>query len=126
MARADLLKKLFIGYQCRDDHAFRQAAGDLGDEERRKRHTVLANELEKILQNGTGDHNIVKTMVPLQAAPMDSERKTALLEVRQPQRFRNELVVDDLVCTAVDRIIQEFRDWDVLEANGLLPIRRAA
>jgi SpoVK/Ycf46/Vps4 family AAA+-type ATPase len=124
MARADLLKKLFIGYQRRDDPAFRQAAGDLIDEERRKHHQVLANELEKILANGNGDHGSVKTMVPLHAAPLDSERKMSLLDVRQPQRFMSELVVNETIRDVVDRVIQEFRDWDVLEANGLLPIRR--
>ena len=124
MARADLLKKLFIGYQRRDENSFRQAAADLIDEERRKQHTVLANELEKILQNGNGDHSAVKTMIPLQAAPMDSEKKMALLEMRQPHRAMDELVVDETVRGLVDRIVREFRDWDVLEANGLLPIRR--
>lgn len=124
MARADILKKLFIGYQRRDDHAFRQAAGDLIDEERRKNHAILANELQKILLNGVGEQEAAKTMVPLHPSPTDSERKMALLEVRQPQRFMSELVLDDAVRESVDRIVREFRDWDVLEANGLLPIRR--
>jgi uncharacterized protein YehS (DUF1456 family) len=52
MARADLLKKLFTGYQRRDDQAFRQAAEDLIVEERKKQHSILANELERILRNG--------------------------------------------------------------------------
>jgi SpoVK/Ycf46/Vps4 family AAA+-type ATPase len=124
MARADLLKKLFIGFERRDDLAFRQAAGELIDEERRKHHTVLANELERIFHNGNSGQGPAKTMVPFHAAPTDSERKMSLLEVRQPQRFMNELVVEQTVEAGVKRIIREFQDWDVLEANGLFPVRR--
>ncbi|MEZ5402181.1 MAG: ATP-binding protein [Bryobacteraceae bacterium] len=124
MARADILRRLFTGYQRRDDEAFRQAAAMLIDEERRKHHAILANDLEKILRNGNGTHAETKSMVPFQSAPLDQDRKTALLEIRQPQRYLNDLVVDQTVAGSVDRIVREFRDWDVLEANGLLPVRR--
>ncbi|MGH9474887.1 MAG: AAA family ATPase [Terriglobales bacterium] len=127
MARADLLRRLFIGYQRRDDQAFRTAAAEVIDEERRKSHPVLANELDKILRNGNGHNSSdVKTMVPFQPTPADADRKMALLEIRQPQRFMNELVLSDAVSSTVQNIIRQFRDWDVLEANGLLPTRRVA
>lgn len=122
MARADLLKKLFTGYQRRDDQAFRQAAEELIVEERKKQHSILANELERILRNGHAEQGTLKRLV--EAGPMDLERRMALLEVRQPQRYLDDLVLDAPVRTAVDRIVREFREWDVLEANGLTPIRR--
>jgi len=126
MARADLLRKLFAGYQRHDDAAFRSAAAEMIDEERRKSHPILANELDRILRNGSGVNGETKTMIPFQPAPSDSDRKMALLEVRQPQRFLNELVLDAKVCASIQGMIREFREWDVLEANGLLPVRRVA
>lgn len=124
MARADLLKKLFTGYQRRDDQAFRQAAEELIVDERKKQHSVLANELERILRNGHTDNGTLKRLVSMEPGPTDSERRMALLEVRQPQRYMDDLVVDPPVRAAVDRLVREFREWDVLEANGLTPIRR--
>jgi hypothetical protein len=52
MARADLLKRLFEAYQRRDDQGFRLAANELVDDERKKHHAVVANELQRILSNG--------------------------------------------------------------------------
>jgi SpoVK/Ycf46/Vps4 family AAA+-type ATPase len=124
MARADLLKKLFTGYQRRDDQAFRQAAEELIVEERKKQHSVLANDLERILRNGHADNGTLKRLVSLEPGPMDSERRMALLEVRQPHRYMDDLILDAPIRAAVDRLVREFRECDVLEANGLTPIRR--
>jgi len=124
MARADLLKKLFAGYQRRDDQAFRQAAEDLIVEERKKQHSILANELERILRNGHSEQGNLKRLVPMEPGPLDSERRMALMEVRQPQRYVDDLVLESVVRSSVERIMREFREWEVLEANGLMPMRR--
>ena len=62
MARADLLKKLFDTYQRRDDRGFRAIALEIVEEERKKHHPVLANELQRISQQrcavaGCGSRN---------------------------------------------------------------------
>jgi len=124
MARADLLKKLFTGYQRRDDQAFRQAAEDLIREERKKQHPVLANELEGILRNGHSEPRNSMHLAPIEPGPLDTDRKTALLEVRNPRRYLDDLVLDKPVRDSVERIMRDFREWDVLEANGLPPMRR--
>ncbi|MGD0499075.1 MAG: ATP-binding protein [Bryobacteraceae bacterium] len=124
MARADLLKKLFVGYQRRDDPAFRQAAEELIVEERKKQHSILANELERILRNGYSEQGALKRLVPMEPGPMDSERRMALIEVRQPQRYMDDLILDSRVRSTVDRVMREFREREVLEANGLMPVRR--
>jgi len=124
MARADLLRKLFTGYQRRDDQAFRQAAEELIGEERKKQHVILANELERILRNGHSEQSSLRRLVPTEQGPMDSDRRMALLEVRQPQRYMDDLVLEPAVRATADRIMREFREWEVLEANGLLPVRR--
>jgi hypothetical protein len=45
MARSDLLKKLFRSYKGRNDPAFLDAAREIIDDERKKQHISLANEL---------------------------------------------------------------------------------
>ena len=115
MARADLLKKLFWGYQRRDNQAFQQAAEELILEERKKQHLILANELERILRNGFSESNAARTLVPMDPGPLASERKMALLEVRQPQRYMEDLVLEPAARATVERIILEFREWEVLK-----------
>jgi SpoVK/Ycf46/Vps4 family AAA+-type ATPase len=130
MARADLLKKLMQSYQQRDDRLFRTAADELIQEERRKHHPVLANELERILRNGsTGLNNsaiqdLRNDYTFLDSPPKDSDRKTSLLEIKNPDRYLNDLVLDEVIQKSVDRLLSEFSSWDVLQANGLSPVRR--
>ena len=125
MARADLIKRLFACYQNRDDAGFRAVAEEIVAEERRKHHPVLANELQRILANGTRTmeevHDCHRLFDPV---PMDGERRTPLLTIRTPDRYFNDLVLPPDLRWSLDRIIEEIRRWDVLEVNGLTPIRR--
>ena len=124
MARADLLKKLFHGFSSRDERAFAEAAEEIIQEERRKHHPVVANELERILRNGTGHVTEKQALTPFDPPPKDPDRRTTLLEIRQPDRYLDDLVLSDVVRKGVNRVISEFREWDVLEANGLTPTKR--
>jgi hypothetical protein len=125
MARADLLKKLFESYQSRDDNAFRATADELINEERKKQHPVLANELQRILANGTRKLEHVHGTGPgFDPVPMDSERRTPLLTIRTPDRYFNDLVLRPDARGTLDRIMTEVRGWEILEANGLRPTRR--
>ena len=124
MARADLLKKLFQSYQKRDDRTFQVAAEEIIDEERKKHHPVLANELEKILKNGVPELNSRTTLTPFDPPPQDSDRRTALLEVRRPEHYLQDLVLGEIIRSSVERLLREFRGWEVLQTNGLLPVRR--
>lgn len=121
MARADLLRRLFESYQRRDDSEFRRAAGELIEEEKKKHHSVVAAELQRALGNGLGQ---TQSIHPLHPPPLDSERKTPLFHVRTPHRFLDELILDPTLRAWLDRLMLEFRSWEVLEANGLFPVRR--
>jgi SpoVK/Ycf46/Vps4 family AAA+-type ATPase len=130
MARADLLKRLMQSYQQRDDRLFRTAAEELIEEERKKHHPVLANELERILKNGSIDsmglisQNLRSEYAFLEPPPKDSDRKASLLEIKQPDRYLDDLVLNGIIRKSVDRIVSEFCAWDILQANGLPPVRR--
>lgn len=125
MARADLLKKLFESYQSRDDKAFRATADEMINEERKKQHPVLANELQRILANGTRKlEHVHGTGNSFDPVPMDSERRTPLVTIRTPDRYFNDLVLRPDARGTLDRIMTEVRGWEILEANGLRPTRR--
>lgn len=124
MARADLLKKLFLSFRNRDDRAFAEAAEEIVQEERRKHHPVVANELERILRNGVGRAAETQSLAQFDPPPQDPDRKTTLLEIRRPDRYLDDLVFSAPVRKGMERVITEFREWEVLEANGLAPTNR--
>lgn len=123
MARADLLKQLFRAYRDSDRETFMDVARCIADEERKKRHPALANELLRILNNGVlaATPNLRGTFQP---PPRDHEKKAPLLEVKHPERFFRELVLHAGTEEILLRVMREFREWDVLESNGLRPSHR--
>ena len=125
MARADLLKRLFESYRRRDDPGFRSTAAEIVEDERKKHHPVLANELQRILTNGVRSLDVARsTKTVFEPVPMDGDRRTPLLSVRTPDRYFRDLVLDAATEASLDRTLVEIRSWDVLEANGLTPTRR--
>lgn len=125
MARGDLLKQLFESYQSRDDQRFRAAAQEIIEEERKKHHPVLSNELQRILANGArGFERVDSSSLPSEPVPMDRERSSPLLLSRFPDRYFADLVLTERTLETFLRILREIRGWEILEANGLKPTRR--
>jgi len=126
MARANVLKKLLRSYQRHDDRAFREVVAQIIEEERRKHHPVLANELEQIINNGNGSENRASRngFTLYDRPPQDADKGVSLLEVRQPDRYFYDLVLDATIAKLLNRLVYEFRSWEILEANGLSPTRR--
>ena len=126
MARADLLKKLLQSYQKRDDRAFREAAAEIIEQERKKHHIVLANELERILKNGNGyiEQGQPSNLTPFGPIPRDADKGVGLLEPKWTSSYLDDLILSQEIRHSIERLMREFREWEVLEANGLLPVRR--
>ena len=64
---------------------------------------------------------VPSTLSKLQPPPQDNERKTPLLDVKRPDRYLRELVLAEEVSDLLLKTMREFRQWDILEANGLWP-----
>lgn len=120
MARADLLKKLFRSYKLGDSDSFLEAALSIIDEERKKHHIMLANDLSKILANGKSPAGS-QLRPGFDALPKDADRHTALVDIKHPDRYLQELVLDDHIRNDLAQVMREFTQWEVLEANGLGP-----
>lgn len=123
MSRADVLKKLILSYKRGDDRAFRETVAQIIEEERKKHHPVLANELEQILNNSSSVHTS-NDLHTFERPPQDSDKGIPLLEVRNPGRYLEELVLELPIRKTLDRLIEEFRSWEILESNGLKPTQR--
>jgi len=123
MARADLLKELLASYRRDDDARFKETAEKIIEEERKKHHTVLAKELESIM------HSDTRKLESSQSAeqsrpPTDADSELPLVEVKEPGRYLDDLVLDDDTRQVLQRMMYEFREWDILKANGLDPVQR--
>ena len=120
MARADLLKQLFRAYRDSDRESFMDVARSIADEERKKHHPALATELLRILNNGVvaATPSLRGTFQP---PPRDHEKRAALLEIKYPDRYLGEMVLHAGTNDILLKVMREFSQWDILEANGLRP-----
>lgn len=122
MARGDLIKDLFLSYKRGDDEAFLAVANVITEEERKKHHVVLANELARILKNNTP--KTVQSTKGLAPLPKDPDRGTPLMEVRWPNQPLDHLVLSDEQRDSLGMVMSEFRHWEILEMNGLAPSQK--
>lgn len=123
MARADLLKKLFSSFKIDDKETFLKIAKEIVDDERKKNHGILADELTKILMNGATQ--IKKPLSTLSASSCrDKERESALFELQYPEKYLSDIIINKQILEEIEQIIREFQNWDVLLSNGAYPTRR--
>jgi SpoVK/Ycf46/Vps4 family AAA+-type ATPase len=111
------LKQLFRAYREDDELSFRRAAQQIIDEEEAKHHLALARDLRKILVGGAVAHPIETVVLP--PPPMDREGEWPLAEVRQPDRYLADLVLDESVSGQLLGLADEFRHWETLGRHGI-------
>ncbi len=123
MASADLLKQLLRGHVSGDDESFVSAAREIIEQERKKQHNILADDLSKILANG--DREDAQSPVrDFRLVPKDQDRDAPLMEIRRPVIHLEDLVLADSQVELLRDVADQFRQWDVLTANGLWPSRK--
>ena len=122
MASGKLLRQLFKGIAVGDEDSFHEAAEQIIREERAKHHHLLANDLQKILQSGVPDYagdNLKLLSVKPSDIPTDTERALALLEVRIPCRFLDDVILSDHNKSMVEEVILEQDRDELLRSHGL-------
>ena len=122
MARADLLKKLFSSFRQDDKEMFYTVATEIIEDEKKKNHGILANDLKLILN---GNYQMKKTNTLSPSTPKDKDRDMSLVEIMYPEKYFSDLIVSEEKIDQLEQIIKEFNNWDVLVSNGVFPIRRA-
>lgn len=119
MARSDLMKRLLRSYTAGDDRGFRSTAEAIVEDERRKRHDLLADQLEAILDEpGPGRRPLqVSALRPLPKGRDDLD----LLDILQPRVSLAQVVLDSATSETIDGLLEEFRQRASLHAHGIEP-----
>src|SRR5580700_7812244 len=97
MTAGNAIRKLIMAHAKGDSESFKTAASEFINEERRKRHHVLADDLERILSNGATSPKVetLTFLRPFSAElPRDKERGALLLEQYEPAYSLSEMILD--------------------------------
>lgn len=123
MARADLLKKLFSSYKHDDKEMFNNIANAIIEDERKKNHGILADELKMILNNN--NTKLINSLRSLNASvPKDADKDVSLVEVVYPNKYFTDLVLPQEKKDDLEAIVRDFINWDILVSNSVNPCRR--
>lgn len=121
MANGKVLRQLIKAGASGDAAAFRRASEVVIDDERQKQHHLLANDLERILYADN-----LKAQQPtrglsrlISSIPVDKERGLPLLDIKQPQRHLEELVLPPDSMLTLEELLEEHRRQDVLHSYGM-------
>lgn len=124
MANGNLLRQLVRSGADGDVDAFRGIAKKVIAEERQKRHHVLADDLESILDGRPAKPRSAASRRLASAVPHDHERCMPLLAVQEASRCLEDVVLSPTNLSLVKRIVRENHRDDVLRAYGLRPSDR--
>lgn len=121
MARNELVKRLVESHQRGDAEAFEEVAQELIDDERRKRHDSVADDLEAILEGRERRRPLqVSTLKALPTTRDDAP----LLNLVQPRTTFRDVVLHPNVEQTLSQTLAEFSERSVLAAHGLDPRSR--
>lgn len=120
MASGKLLRQLIKTGAEGNHDAFRRVSEEIISEERAKHHHLLANDLEKILY-GRRNAASVQHSALSDRLPKDRERNLPLLQIKEPLRRLEDVVLSDETGSLLDELLQEHHRAEVLKSHGLYP-----
>lgn len=122
MTRADLLKKLFSSFKHNDRELFYKIANEIIEDERKKNHGILADDLKLILNGSFQAPRNISSFTTTK--PKDSDKDAPLVEVIYPEKYFSDLITTKEKLEQLEQVVKEFNNWDVLASNGVFPTRR--
>lgn len=125
MANAKTLRQLIKAGSRGDRAAFRQASESVIRQERAKQHHLLANDLENILYADQMPRVSGKARSAMPEPPVDKERGLPLVDIRQPGRSLEEIVLPPNSLQPIEELLEEHRRADILQSYGMQPSSRA-
>lgn len=123
MATAKLLRQLIKSGTEGNHDAFKRVSEQLIQEERSKNHHLLANDLERILY-GRRSSAAPSFSALNDRLPKDKERNLPLLQIKEPVRRLEDVVLSDDNASLMDEILQEHHRSETLSSYGLHPVDR--
>lgn len=119
MTTSDLIKKLFLSFHDKDNDAFYQAAREYIEHEKRKKHTIVAKDLEKALYTSNGSSGSNKRFKNAMPIPRDTEKGFPLLEIQHFDISMDSLLICQETKQQLEQVIREFKDADVFATYNL-------
>jgi SpoVK/Ycf46/Vps4 family AAA+-type ATPase len=125
----DAVRKLMVAHFEGDEAGFRSAAREIIKHERQLNHTILANDLERILSEASGSPKVAKTFFTAISAangnlPKDKDKNANLVEITSPDRELEDLVLSKPLRIGIDRLLRERRSGELLRSHGLNPVQK--
>lgn len=119
MTTTDLVRQLFLAFEDKGNDTFIQLAREFIEHEKRKKHNIVAKDLEKALFTT----NILpcpskrfKNSLPV---PRDAEKGFPLLEIQHFNKDIETLILSGEVKSQLEQIIREFKEADILATYNL-------
>lgn len=123
MPTGRLLRQLIKSGLEGNAEAFRAASEEVIKEEREKQHHLLANDLERLLYGRPRDLGRSPGL-PIAPPPVDRERNLPLVDLREPVRRLEDLILPDETHAALENLLREHHHQDRLASFGLRPADR--
>lgn len=122
MASGRLLRQLIKTGAEGNRDAFLQTTAEVIRDEREKNHHLLANDLERILY-GRAESGVTAPLF-IDRLPKDKERGLPLLNVSDPVRLLDDVVLSDDNRSLIDELLTEHHRSELLRSHGLFPSDR--
>jgi SpoVK/Ycf46/Vps4 family AAA+-type ATPase len=119
MTTTDLIKKLFLSFNDKDNDTFVQTAREYIENEKRKKHTLVAKDLEKALFSANSSQNGGKRFKNTIPIPRDTEKGFPLLEIQHFDKSIDALIISREIKEQLEQVIREFKDADILATYNL-------
>lgn len=119
MTTTELIKQLFFSFNDKDSETFIKTARDYIEHEKRKKHNLVAKELEKALFSTNSVQNGGKRFKNFLPIPRDTEKGFPLLEIQQFDKSIDSLIVVNEIKVQLEQVVMEFKDSDILATYNL-------
>lgn len=115
----ELIKQLFLSFKNSDKDAFEILAREYIEREKRKKHNIVAKDLEKALYDTGNIPNFQKRFKNSIPIPRDTEKGFLLLEIQHFDKNFDNLIISKETKEQLKQIIKEFKDSDILATYNL-------
>ncbi|WP_394547873.1 AAA family ATPase [Priestia aryabhattai] len=125
MAKGSYLKQLFQSFSDGDTDSFTRTAHSIIEEEKRKNHYQLADDLQKIInsisskQFRKAESNFQNNYLHL--LPKDKDSNFSLVDIKSSDVLLEDLVLQEDIEENISELIKEYETSEILAAYGLKP-----
>ena len=119
MTTTEIIKQLFLSFSNKDNKTFENVAREYIEREKRKKHNIVAKDLEKALYDTGGTSSSSKRFKNIIPIPRDTEKGFPLLEIQHFDKGFDSLLVTDETKGQLEQIVREMKDADILATYNL-------